>query len=65
MREGSVHDKGLAVGFSLHCFRKADSKEQVSRKNLKGLAALFDLCINAMGLTACLRDAEGMCVLHV
>lgn len=47
MGECSVEDKGLAVGFSLHCVWKADSREQVSRKSLKALAALFDLCFNA------------------
>lgn len=41
MGEGSLDSKGLAVGFSLHCVRKADSEEEVRRKILKALAVLL------------------------
>lgn len=63
--EGGVEDNGLAIEFSLCHIRKADSREEVRRKSLEALAALFDLCINAAELTACLREAEEMCVLHI
>lgn len=56
---------GLAVGFSLHCVRKADSKEEVGRKSLKALAALSDLRMEVVELKGCLREAEELCVLHV
>lgn len=46
---------GLAVGFSLHCIRKADSKEEVGRKSLKALAALSDLRMEVVELKGCLR----------
>lgn len=39
--EGSVEDNSLGVEFSLCRIRKADSKEEVSRKSLEALAALF------------------------
>lgn len=65
MGEGGVEDNGLAVEFSLSRTGKADSQEEVRRESLEALAALFDLCINAAELTACLREAEEMCVLHV
>ena len=65
MGEGGVEDNSLAVEFSLCRIRKADGKEKVRRKSLEALAALFDLCINAVELTACLREAEEMCVLHI
>ena len=51
-------------------FHSAALGRQTARKRLAGKVLrlwlpFFDLCINAAELTACLREAEEMCVLHV